>query len=159
MDDINVLLTEVSLELLGNKFYDIHGQAHETLRELYLPNVKVRPNYEADQCDLMLNVMKVSKAQEAPISSNNVPLSIKRRRNTMAVREPNRAANLPVQPQVKKRVSIDMLSYKPADNAAVPESTPRTQPKSSVNFVESEIKNNVAQGEREHHIFSVFPQI
>lgn len=54
MDDINVLLTEVSLELLGNQFYDIFGQQRETLRELYRGGIEKRPGYSmAPECDLM----------------------------------------------------------------------------------------------------------
>lgn len=35
MDEINFLLTEVSLELLGNRFYDIHGESKNGLAALY----------------------------------------------------------------------------------------------------------------------------
>lgn len=35
MDEINFLLTEVSLELLGNRFYDIHGENKNGLAALY----------------------------------------------------------------------------------------------------------------------------
>lgn len=53
MDDINVQLTEVSLELLGNKFYDIHGRQCLSLGRLITKNIGKNPNYDENQSDLM----------------------------------------------------------------------------------------------------------
>lgn len=49
--EINFLLTEVSLELLGNSFYDIHGQKQNGLASLY--NVCSMPGTNNLHCDLI----------------------------------------------------------------------------------------------------------
>lgn len=62
MNEINVLLTEVSLELLGNQFYDIYGQRRDTLRELYTPGIARRADYPGpESCDL------IERINEKPI--------------------------------------------------------------------------------------------
>lgn len=53
MDDINVQLTEVSLELLGNRFFDIHGQRCLSLGRLCTKNIAKHPNYDENQTDLL----------------------------------------------------------------------------------------------------------
>lgn len=53
MDDINVQLTEVSLELLGNRFFDIHGQRCLSLGRLCSKNIGKNPNYDENQSDLL----------------------------------------------------------------------------------------------------------
>lgn len=53
MDDINVQLTEISLELLGNRFFDIHGQQCLSLGRLCTKNMNKNPKYDENQTDLL----------------------------------------------------------------------------------------------------------
>lgn len=123
MDDINVLLTEVSLELLGNQFYDIHGQVHESLRELYLPNVQVKPNYVQNESDLMRELMR-GNSDKSPSSEN----AIQGRRSSIAAKEPAKNAS-----------KNSAQSNKPGENTSNIQKIP-------IDLVETEIKNNVAKG-------------
>lgn len=60
MDLINFLLTEVSLELLGNKFYDVYGTEHDSLNHmLSMQSVKQTKNYDERSCQL-LNALNMS---------------------------------------------------------------------------------------------------
>lgn len=159
MDEINVLLTEVSLELLGNQFYDIHGQAHASLRELYLPNVELKIDYEPDQSDLMRELMKEVVAEVSSSSKvspkvvakeariNKKPSQIHGRRNSYAPRDPKPKHSENTRTYFnKRRVSSETPlsmkekstfgSGKPATGAAAP----------PTDLVETDIKNNVAKG-------------
>lgn len=53
MDVLNFRLTEVSLELLGNNFYDIFGQKCETLGSLYRSKTGPTNNEFAADSDLV----------------------------------------------------------------------------------------------------------
>lgn len=66
MDKINFLLTEVSLECLGNKYYDIYGDETESL--LYLLSAKsLKPKPEHSESDIKLEkVLGVKRRVEPP---------------------------------------------------------------------------------------------
>lgn len=66
LEEINILLSDVSLELLGNQFYDIFGQKRTTLEELCQPGIKKRSNYNADASDLMVCLNDIQEAQKLP---------------------------------------------------------------------------------------------
>lgn len=66
LEEINILLSDVSLELLGNQFYDIFGQKRTTLEELCQPGIKKRANYNADASDLMVCLNDIQEAQQLP---------------------------------------------------------------------------------------------
>lgn len=54
MDRINFLLTEVSLECLGNKFYDIYGDQTETLLNLVsTKSLRCKPSADAKNSKLL----------------------------------------------------------------------------------------------------------
>lgn len=53
MDDINVQLTEIALELLGNRFFDIHGQRRRSLGHMNANNMDKNPNYDENHTELM----------------------------------------------------------------------------------------------------------
>lgn len=109
MDDINVLLTEVSLELLGNTFYDIHGQAHSTLRELYLPNVEVKPNYDPYKSELMREIIRSNSDAVLPVNT----IAKKSTRNRQ-----QRKSN-PADPAPRKQQSpIDLVETEIKNNVA-----------------------------------------
>lgn len=60
MDRINIMITEVAMELLGNKFYDIYGNSHRSLDKILSTNAMQRPtNYDEKTCQL-LNDISVS---------------------------------------------------------------------------------------------------
>lgn len=61
MDKINIMLSEVALELLGNKFYDIYGNQHESLNAILTTDaLAVRSkDYNERSCKL-LNDLSVS---------------------------------------------------------------------------------------------------
>lgn len=57
MDEINILLSEVALELLGNKFYDIYGMQHDGLGHLLTTEKSAPPEgYDEKTCPLLKNI-------------------------------------------------------------------------------------------------------
>lgn len=134
MDEINVLLTEVSLELLGNRFYDIHGQAHDSLRELYLPNIKVKNNYDPDKSELMLELMRTETQTTSPS-----PTNVRQESGGNSHRRPTNLISL--------KEAKHPAKHRPTVNDKdVPEVTSERLLPSPIDLVETEIKNNVAKG-------------
>lgn len=73
MDDINVLLTEVALGLLGNQFYDIYGKNQQSFVPLLSKNLTQQQNWSFENCDLVKSLEineNVPSNQSKPISEN-----------------------------------------------------------------------------------------
>lgn len=72
MDVLNFRLTEVSLELLGNNFYDIFGQKCETLGSLYRSKTGPTNNEFAADSDLVaaLKIEDIFDVEEVPRKEN-----------------------------------------------------------------------------------------
>lgn len=57
MDEVNILLTEVALQMLGNEFFDIFGVQHNTLSELMETEKQTRPtDYDVRKCALLTKI-------------------------------------------------------------------------------------------------------
>lgn len=95
-------MTEVSLALLGNQFFDIHGQRHHTLEEVCRPDIKKRDSYNADNSDLMVYLSETQNNKVAKSSSEGVGSSKKSRPRTKP--KPNESEDHEVKKHATKLV-------------------------------------------------------
>lgn len=85
MDKINFLVTEVSLECLGNKFFDVYGKQNKSLLGLVSYNsLRQGPTIEDSETDLWQSLTVEKKKpiirKQIQIVENHVPIEVKRKR-------------------------------------------------------------------------------
>lgn len=84
MDDINILLSEVAFELLGNKFYDIYGVQHETLQQLMTSEKTTAPEGYIEKTCPLLEAVTADISDDEPEHQFEVPALKPGKRNRRA---------------------------------------------------------------------------
>lgn len=100
MDQINFLLTEVSLECLGNKFYDIYGNQRDSL--LNLISIKSleqqKPATSVSESKLLkaLHIDPIKYENARKVQLPKLPVSRKRR---MSLSDTDKTTEIPCEPE------------------------------------------------------------
>lgn len=85
MDDINILLSEVAFELLGNKFYDIYGVQHETLQQLMTSEKTTAPEGYIEKTCPLLEAVTADISDDEPEHQFEVPALKPGKRNSSCI--------------------------------------------------------------------------
>lgn len=111
MDQINFLITEVSLECLGNKFFDVYGnQADSLLRLISVNSLKSKPTDTDDESDLWNSLTATKVSQTTKAKSGN--------RQAAAMAAATAAAAVTPKPnkkQLKRRASFSITNNESDD--------------------------------------------
>lgn len=166
-----MLLTEVSLELLGNQLYDIFGQKRDTLRELYLPGIVRRPGYgSSDNQELLVQLQRPNEpiggdsSSARPSTSGSASATSSSGVDAAASSKVAKQHNKSVEKSLKTTVAAEakrrkaLRSSEPiqiVDKKRRSEKPNDVQTEESrLKMIEEEIKNSVAKGETSHmHAF------
>lgn len=99
MDRINFLLTEVSLECLGNKFFDIYGNQTDSLLNLIsAESLRQKPSKSASESKLLkaLNIDSFKYDNARKVQLPKLPVSRKRR---MSLSDKDKPKEIQLEPE------------------------------------------------------------
>lgn len=119
MDRMNFLITDVTLECLGNKFFDVYGTQVDSLFRLISSNtLKVKPtdvDQESDLCQSLTAVDAPKRIKVKNLHRQAIAAA------AAAQAQAEAAAKLPKTKQPKRRASFSMVNNE-TDTANDPES-------------------------------------